>query len=571
MALLHIAYERLLTAIHNEATLERYADEGRRLGRLLYEGRWFDLQALMLRDALTALGRRASSPARSTIELRRGDDYTILDTRGELAHVRPRAAEHGAQRDGLHRRRPHRAARGADQRHRRRAADARRRSELVAVTLWAGRVGDGARARGVGVPARRTTPSCSRTTCRRRCCTPSACTPPGMLDDDELAEVRERLAGIDAVDPSRRRGRALGDRAAARRRSGARSTPAARATTRSRRRSGSTSQTRAPRPTPRSVAFARAILDARRRPRPTTPMPGYTHLQRAHPGDARPPPARVGRDARARPRAVRVRRRAGRAVAARRRRARRLDAAASAAAERDAQLDRRRRRPRLRARLPLRVRRRSSRTSRGSARSSCLWTTSEFGFARLPEDAATGSSMMPQKLNPDVAELARGKAGTAIGRLTGLLATSRACRSRTTATCRRTSRRCSRARRDVAGALGALARARRRARVRPRAGSPPPPPIRCCSRPTPPRRSSPRACRSATRTSRSRRRFAPARSSRRPQATRLGDVAAAVSGGEGALVVTATAAGLARRPRPAAHQRSRRAARRRRSSTSRSS
>jgi argininosuccinate lyase len=51
-----------------------------------------------------------------------------------------------------------------------------------------------------------------------------------------------------------------------------------------------------------------------------------------------------------------------------------------------------------------------------------LWTTAEFGFARLPENAATGSSMMPQKLNPDVAELARGKAGTAIGRLTGLLA-----------------------------------------------------------------------------------------------------------------------------------------------------
>jgi argininosuccinate lyase len=53
----------------------------------------------------------------------------------------------------------------------------------------------------------------------------------------------------------------------------------------------------------------------------------------------------------------------------------------------------------------------------------CLWTTAEFGFARLPENAATGSSMMPQKLNPDVAELARGKAGSAIGRLTGLLAT----------------------------------------------------------------------------------------------------------------------------------------------------
>jgi argininosuccinate lyase len=53
----------------------------------------------------------------------------------------------------------------------------------------------------------------------------------------------------------------------------------------------------------------------------------------------------------------------------------------------------------------------------------CLWSTAEFGFVRLPEHAATGSSMMPQKLNPDVAELVRGKAGTALGRLTGLLAT----------------------------------------------------------------------------------------------------------------------------------------------------
>jgi argininosuccinate lyase len=52
-----------------------------------------------------------------------------------------------------------------------------------------------------------------------------------------------------------------------------------------------------------------------------------------------------------------------------------------------------------------------------------LWATSEFGFVKLPESASTGSSMMPQKLNPDVAELVRGKAGTAIGRLAGLLAT----------------------------------------------------------------------------------------------------------------------------------------------------
>jgi argininosuccinate synthase len=82
MALLHIAYERLLTAIHNEATLERYAVDGRRLGRLLYEGRWFDPQALMLRDSLR---RWVASVVTGevTIELRRGDDYTIVDTRGD--------------------------------------------------------------------------------------------------------------------------------------------------------------------------------------------------------------------------------------------------------------------------------------------------------------------------------------------------------------------------------------------------------------------------------------------------------------------------------------------------------
>jgi argininosuccinate synthase len=85
MGLLHIAYERLLTAIHNEATLERYAADGRRLGRLLYEGRWFDPQALMLRDSLE---RWVASVVTGevTIELRRGDDYTILDTQGELTY-----------------------------------------------------------------------------------------------------------------------------------------------------------------------------------------------------------------------------------------------------------------------------------------------------------------------------------------------------------------------------------------------------------------------------------------------------------------------------------------------------
>ena len=82
MALLHVAYERLLSAIHNEATLERYAVDGRRLGRLLYEGRWFDVQALMLRDSLLRWVARAVT-GEVTIELRRGDDYTILDTSGE--------------------------------------------------------------------------------------------------------------------------------------------------------------------------------------------------------------------------------------------------------------------------------------------------------------------------------------------------------------------------------------------------------------------------------------------------------------------------------------------------------
>jgi argininosuccinate synthase len=85
MALLHVAYERLLSAIHNEAMLERYAVDGRRLGRLLYEGRWFDPQALMLRDSLQ---RWVASVVTGevTIELRRGDDYTVLDTRGELTY-----------------------------------------------------------------------------------------------------------------------------------------------------------------------------------------------------------------------------------------------------------------------------------------------------------------------------------------------------------------------------------------------------------------------------------------------------------------------------------------------------
>jgi argininosuccinate lyase len=85
-----------------------------------------------------------------------------------------------------------------------------------------------------------------------------------------------------------------------------------------------------------------------------------------------------------------------------------------------------------------------------------LWTTSEFGFARLPEEASTGSSIMPQKLNPDVAELVRGKAGTAIGRLTGLLATVKSLPLAYDRDLQEDKPPVFAARRDVAGALGAL-------------------------------------------------------------------------------------------------------------------
>jgi argininosuccinate synthase len=88
MALLNIVYERLLSAVHNENTTDLYFSLGRRLGRLLYEGRWFDPEALMLKEALT----RWLAPAVTgsvTIELRRGDDYTILDTRAARSAYEP--------------------------------------------------------------------------------------------------------------------------------------------------------------------------------------------------------------------------------------------------------------------------------------------------------------------------------------------------------------------------------------------------------------------------------------------------------------------------------------------------
>jgi len=103
MALLHVAYERLVTGIHNEDTIEQYRANGRRLGRLLYQGRWFDPQAMMLRESAQRWVAKAVT-GEVTLELRRGNDYSILDTKspnltyhperltmekGERAHFTP--------------------------------------------------------------------------------------------------------------------------------------------------------------------------------------------------------------------------------------------------------------------------------------------------------------------------------------------------------------------------------------------------------------------------------------------------------------------------------------------------
>jgi argininosuccinate synthase len=88
MALLFIAYERLLNAIHNEDTIANYHIEGRRLGRLLYEGRWLDPQSIMLRESLTRwIGRTITGEV--TLRLRRGEDYSILRTEGPTLSYHP--------------------------------------------------------------------------------------------------------------------------------------------------------------------------------------------------------------------------------------------------------------------------------------------------------------------------------------------------------------------------------------------------------------------------------------------------------------------------------------------------
>lgn len=88
MALLHIAYERLVTGIHNEDTIEQYRSNGRRLGKLLYHGRWFDPQSMMLRETAQRWVARAIT-GEVRLELRRGNDYTIADTQSPNLTYRP--------------------------------------------------------------------------------------------------------------------------------------------------------------------------------------------------------------------------------------------------------------------------------------------------------------------------------------------------------------------------------------------------------------------------------------------------------------------------------------------------
>ena len=125
MALLFIAYERLVNSILNEDTLATYHEQGRRLGRLMYEGRWLEPQSLMLRESIQKwVGSTITGSV--TVRLRRGDDYTILNTVGGRHVVLTRQALDGARRRRrLRPDRPHRAAHDAQPRHRRLARAAR--------------------------------------------------------------------------------------------------------------------------------------------------------------------------------------------------------------------------------------------------------------------------------------------------------------------------------------------------------------------------------------------------------------------------------------------------------------
>jgi argininosuccinate synthase len=122
MALLFIAYERLVTGIHNEDTIEQYRINGRRLGRLLYQGRWFDPQAIMLRETLQRWVARAVT-GEVTVELRRGNDYSILNTESpNLTYAPERLSMEKVEDAAFSPAGPHRPADDAQPRHRRSSA-----------------------------------------------------------------------------------------------------------------------------------------------------------------------------------------------------------------------------------------------------------------------------------------------------------------------------------------------------------------------------------------------------------------------------------------------------------------
>ena len=429
MTLLHIAYERLLTATHNEATLERYATDGRRLGRLLYEGRWFDTQALMLRDSLQRWVATVVD-GEVTLELRRGDDYTILDTQGEgvtydperLSMERSATAFSAADRVGQ-------LAVQINDISDSRAMLVKHRHLQLDEQLGLGAARDAlgrphrrrARSRRRPLPPRR---GCRAAAVRLRC-DGAARTPPARREDPHRRRAGGRRAPADDDRrrgrrvPRRVRGRALRDRGPARRRR----PEDPRGPLEERPGSGRGSAVRRRRRARGGHGdrlAAEVVLGVAER-EALTPIPGYTHLQRAQPvtvghhlhawvemlerdrirfehaaAAAEPSPLGAGALAGSTlplplpPNAMRN--------------------SLDAVADRDFALDY------LYAASML-----FTHLSR-IGEELVLWCTAEFGFARLPATASTGSSMMPQKLNPDVAELARGKAGTAIGRLTGLLA-----------------------------------------------------------------------------------------------------------------------------------------------------
>ena len=185
MALLHAAYERLVNAIHNEDTLAAYHNEGGKLGRLLYEGRWLDPQALMIRESLQRwVGTAVTGEV--TLRLRRGEDYSVLDTSGPAFSYHPDKLSMERDRGrGVRPGGPDRPAHHAQPRHRRlpRQAGAVRGPRHV-------------RRRAAALPARASRgPPSSSARCRRAA--PRRSPRAARSPDDELLDRAAMESGTD--------------------------------------------------------------------------------------------------------------------------------------------------------------------------------------------------------------------------------------------------------------------------------------------------------------------------------------------------------------------------------------